>query len=457
MAFQETTGDFLLWSPGQRRCVTVEGDARAIIDAGMRYSRLGQLMENAARELDKIADGDESYRALALDEIRESARTAARDLEKVARRYTTSDGSVGTGRALLNYGQALATVQGIVTADLVASISTADTVRNQASARLDDARGEVKDLETTRFWEDEATDAEKQQADAEFDAADDALDDAEEELTALWSTFDGAVSVWEEAYDTAVSRIKTAITVSDVNDSRWDDLLDGLADLAGFVGLVLTVAAIIVGAPWMIAAAAIAGLIVLAAQLVLYMKGSGRVSKMDLALSTLAVIPFGKAFAGAVRAGSGTGAATRAALGLGGDSASAIASGRNAMTLDLRMWPSRASTAAAAGNRASRSATAGALADDFIESAGAQGLPRMWAAIRSGGSATDAQLLRLTSGIRNGSWAAGGEAGQRSLSWAASNATGRGDQVLNVFNAGVSAYQAPETVSSMAGNAGRLD
>src|SRR6478672_3009246 len=147
MAFRETTGDFLLRSPGQRRCLTVEGDAQAIIDAGMRYSRLGQLMEKAARELERIADGDESYRALALDEIRESARTAARDLEKVARRYTTSDGSVGTGRALLNYGQALATVQSIVTPDLVASISTADTVRNQASARLDEARGEVRDLE----------------------------------------------------------------------------------------------------------------------------------------------------------------------------------------------------------------------------------------------------------------------------------------------------------------------
>ena len=66
-------------------------------------------------------------------------------------------------------------------------------------------------------------------------AADDALGDARlaesaaaTELERLWQSIESGFSAWDRAYDDAVGGIEDAMEASGVDDSWWEDLLDGI-------------------------------------------------------------------------------------------------------------------------------------------------------------------------------------------------------------------------------------
>ncbi|MGR2752995.1 hypothetical protein [Agromyces arachidis] len=262
-------------SPKGREIDRLEGDPAAIIARGAAIEELGERMRRAAETLRLLAD-DQVGRGESLDAVREQAGEVHADLRTAGQRYAPS------GAALRAYGETVGDVQASLDAAARRCEELWETVRARASA-VDDA-GEVPDAA------DGSTSA-REEAEAQANRA---LDAAEQEWLDAAVRFDGFFDTWDEAYERAIGGLEQA-TADGVTDDLWDDalpFLDGLVEVLEVVGVVLLVAALVVGGPLVGLLATVAALITLIATGILWAKG--RKSDTDLGLAILGVIPFGK-------------------------------------------------------------------------------------------------------------------------------------------------------------------
>ncbi len=108
--------------------------------------------------------------------------------------------------------------------------------------------------------------------------------------------YEGVYDTWWEAYERARAGIQTA-NDEGVKDSWWDDQLpwlETLGTILSYAGIVLAVAACIIGGPFILAAAIIAWPHI---AVTVWKVSCGRGNGWDIAMAAVGVFPFGKAFA----------------------------------------------------------------------------------------------------------------------------------------------------------------
>lgn len=401
----------------------LEGDADQIHRAGTYYTSVGDQMESTADELQKLADA-EKYRAQSLDEIRDSAREVIGDLRKASVRYRD------TGPVLVTYAAELRTAQQHSVNPLVAQIEDAHARFQVAREANEDAQGDYRGLDRVMPWEDDPTASERAAARAAADAAAAQEASAAADLSELWTSFESGFSTWESAYETAADGVGDAIDASDIDDSWWEDLLDGVAAFASVVGVIAVIAAIVFGAPFALLIATVAGVVALAAHLAMKAAGSKRVSWATIAIDAIAIVPFLGAFGKGLRAGQGTMASLRTASGLGSASRSTVPAARNALVGDLRTIRG---AGGAYGGQANRALRAPGIADDFLRGTQSGWTRHTWNAIRSGGTRWDGQALTISERMAT-AWPTTGVPRMRAMNYmAAHGAPGLPTQVGNVW------------------------
>lgn len=285
-------------SPQNNPLVVLEGSHTDIHGRGEQLVTLGLQMARTARSLKKISEGDTQI-SEAVDTLRESAEGVHADLDKAGTRYED------TGRVLRTYAAALETAQLQLT-PLVEQIETKALAAQTALAEQQEAQRTSNDLDTTWLWETEATDKELTAAATALSEAGTAARSAQDDLDALWETYDTHFSTWSDAYDAAVAGIGDAITAADNNDNWFDDALDFFIEAIGYIAMALVIAALFVAAPLaaiFLIAAAIITVVSLIAHI--YLAFKGRATLTDIAFDVIGLIPFVKPVAGILRAGGG--------------------------------------------------------------------------------------------------------------------------------------------------------
>lgn len=415
------------------RLEEITGRPGEIEAAGERYSRLGWRMDWTAEELEKLA-ASTKYKAEGLDAIRESAGELAAELRKLAIRYN------GTGPVLVTYAEALRDAQQTGVDPHVEPIRAAHQRVQEAEAELRSAQSAQNDLDTTWIWEDEPTQADRNAAASDVRDAQGTLGTAEGSLSELWVSFESGYSAWDSAYEDAVTGVRDACDASGINDTWWEDLLDGLAAVATIVGTIAVIAALIVTGPLagiLLAIAAVASIIALAAHLTMMIAGSKRVSMTDIVFDLIGVLPFVGALGKGVLAGRGFFASLRGAAGLGGASRTTLQAGRNAVFADVR---SISGAGGSFGGQANRLIRASGVADNFLAGVRGSWASSTWNAIRHGGTRLDGQALLMSQRMTS-AWP-GGRIGQASQAWLQGvDSAGSVLQVTNVWNLGYGGYQ----------------
>lgn len=142
-------------------------------------------------------------------------------------------------------------------------------------------------------WEDEPTQAEKDQASSAATTAGNVLQAAEIERDTQWQAFDQTFSVWSDAYDAAVDGVQGAMDAADNGDGFWG-FVDDLLTVISVVLIVLTVVALIIGAPFTgLLAGVILGLTLLSLGLTALKWADGRATLTEVGLAALGLLPFG--------------------------------------------------------------------------------------------------------------------------------------------------------------------
>lgn len=259
-------------SPKGREIKHVEGNPSAIIKRGNEITTLGDQMVAAATTLkrlkDSSVDGD-GQKGKAIEKLRDSIEDSADKLSQAAELYQPF------GPVITTYGTELEKCKPHID-------HWADEAEEAWTAYVA-LPGEVEPRGTGGLFEpdDGSPEAQKQ---ADEDAAKKAAYDSWHDKA---STFDGWYDDWEDAFNTAANDVSDA-TSGKIKDSFWSDF----ADVMGWVALVIGIAALIIGGPFLAALAALAGIIYLVAVIGQY--ANGEASMTDIALATLAVLPFGK-------------------------------------------------------------------------------------------------------------------------------------------------------------------
>ena len=220
-------------------------------------------------------------------------------------------------------------------------------------------------------------------------------------------SFESGFAAWDQAYDDAVGGIEDAMDASGVNDSWWEDLLDGIATVATVVATIAVIAALVIGGPIFLAIAAVASIVALAAHCIMMACGSKRVSWTDIAFDAIGVLPFLGAFGKGLKAGQGVLGSLRAATGLSGATRATVGVGRNALVRDLRTVVGAGRTA---GNRAARELAAPGLADTFLNANSGRWIGNAWNALRGGGSILDGQAFTISQRLAQ-AWPGAGRMG----------------------------------------------
>ncbi|QTX05504.1 hypothetical protein [Agromyces archimandritae] len=266
---------FMPDSPKGREVQKVTGSPSAIISRGTAIESLGEQMQRAAVTLQLIADGQVG-KGKSLDEIKDQADEVYADLKKAGERYAPS------GTAILAYGTALDGVKELLNAAVDDCESLWETVQTRAGA--------VDDADDTPAGEDGSTSAREDAV----SGAEGRLETAKGEWDEAAGRFDGHYDTWEAAYESAVTSLQDA-NEDGVSDGFWDDALpffEALAKFADWAGLVLLVAALVIGGPLVAVLGTIVAVIGLIATVVLFAKG--RKEGKDLAWAIVGVIPFSK-------------------------------------------------------------------------------------------------------------------------------------------------------------------
>lgn len=276
--------DYLgIFSPKGNDLMLSEGNADSIDVRGAYLRDLGESMEKTAESLKLIGEGTTQI-SEAVDNVRESASEIHGELSQAATRYS------GTGEALVAYADVLRAAKRNMD-PLVEEIQTAQTNVSTALETHRDAQSVVSDNNTTWFWEEEATDAEKAAAQSDLDDAESTLSTARSALEGLWAEYDAHFATWEEGYDEAVNGIDSAITEADNNDGWFADLMK----ILNAICIVLAVVALFVSGP-IAGAILIITTVVAVVQLAsdIYALSQGEGSWGDVIVGAVGILPFGR-------------------------------------------------------------------------------------------------------------------------------------------------------------------
>lgn len=268
-----------------RRVEVLAGDPARIIARGEAIESLGAQMEGAAVVLEQISEGAQEQKGRSIEKIRDEVGDVHRELALAAARYSP------TGAVMRRYGMALDDV----TVEMRRIVPEAEAARDTLRARESDASSA---LAVSQGFEVDATDpTSSTRADTLASAASTAaglVTAANEELDSALREFDVQFDLWDAAYERALDGIEDATTGNITDD--WTDDLAGVVEIVLKVlqvaGVLLALAALIIGGPLFAALAAIAGLLALLATL--YLAWKGRRNGGDIAWAVVGVLPFGK-------------------------------------------------------------------------------------------------------------------------------------------------------------------
>lgn len=262
----------------------LEGDAEEIWNRGDAWVKLGDVMKHTSAELTAIGDSS-IHKSKGTEKLAEMASESADDLEAAGVRYRE------TGRALRTYANALETAQTWLRRNLD-NVEQAELAYQSALDAKADAISAQSAL-TSVPGADDPTEAEKNAADAEVSSATTALTSATTARDGLWTDFDQVFTKWSDAYDEAVEDIQGAMDSADNNDGFWE-FVDSALDVIGIVLIVLSVIALIIGAPLTgLLGLVILGLTLLVVGLTLLQFAFGKATLSDVAWSLVGLLPFG--------------------------------------------------------------------------------------------------------------------------------------------------------------------
>ncbi|WP_214468381.1 hypothetical protein [Microbacterium flavescens] len=263
----------------------LEGEAEDIWTRGDAWVKLGNVMEQTAAELTAIGDSS-IHKSKGTEKLAEMASESADDLESAGVRYRE------TGKALRTYANALEVAQTWLRRNLDAVEQAELTYQSALDAKAD-ALDAKSSLESTLPWEDDPTEAEKNAAAREVSTATTALTTATTNRNTLWTEFDQVFTTWSDAYDDAVDDIQQAMDTAGNNDGFWE-FIDSALDVIGVVLIVLSVIALIIGAPLTgLLGLVILGLTLLVVGLTLLQFAFGKATLSDVAWSLVGLLPFG--------------------------------------------------------------------------------------------------------------------------------------------------------------------
>jgi hypothetical protein len=268
-------------SPKGRQIEYVVGNADAIVTRGNQITTLGDQMISSAETLNKIADGATGQKGLAVNKLKDVVGECYKDLKLAGERYKP------TGPALVQYGQTLADVQ----PKIKSAVDDCDSDWNVYQQKA----GAVIPVAVPSGTSPSDDGKAKAKAEKDHKETQDAADGAYNSWKGRAEDFDSYYDTWEAAFDKAVHDIGKADS-GGIEDSFWDDL-DGFVaaalEVLKWVGLALAIAAIVIGGPIIMAAAAIVAIATLA--LTVYSFARGNSNGWDLAFAIIGVIPFGSA------------------------------------------------------------------------------------------------------------------------------------------------------------------
>ena len=274
-------------SPKGHEIQKVEGDSDSITTRGHDIAALGLMMQQAAKTLELMADGQVG-KGDSLDSVKDQAKDVHGDLKKAGERYLPS------GDILVKYGQALSEAQ-----------TTLDSVVAECEERWLAVKAKAGAADSADTGTPPAP------------GADDPVKAAETEITTAYNhwkdeadKYDGPYETWWDAYEEAVNGLQD-VNDDGVHDGFWDNALpffEAMVTVLEWAGMILLVAALIIGGPLIAVLATIVAVLTLIGTIVLYAKG--RKDGKDLAFAIIGVIPFGK-FAKLTKLGEGATAGAR--------------------------------------------------------------------------------------------------------------------------------------------------
>ncbi|MBD3942063.1 hypothetical protein IF188_10180 [Microbacterium sp. NEAU-LLC] len=268
------------------RVHVIEGDAQGIISRGNEISRLGGQMIGAAGLLEAVADGATEERGRSITRIKDEVGDAHKDLRKAGERYKP------TGTAMTAYGNSLSEVQ----AKLRPLVAEIEEAKRSLDAKNEAAQEAQRTADQSADYDPEDS-AAKSTADAdrwEAREAGIAAGNAYTYLHNLLDDFDGQWQVWDEAYDKALGDVTDA-THGNVSDRWVDDIADFVeivVEIIGYVGIVVAIAALVIGGPIVALIGTVLAVIALVGTVLLMF--ADRADGGDLAWAIVGVLPFGR-------------------------------------------------------------------------------------------------------------------------------------------------------------------
>lgn len=263
-------------SPAGRPITYLFGDADKIKSRGTEIESLGQMMLDSASALQGLVDGTDGNKGKAVDKLREGVGDVHGTLKEAGELYKP------TGPIVHTYGIALAREQESIEGHVNRCQTLWETFAGLPGSV--DPRGSGGP-----FQPDEGSDEAEQNA--QEDAAKlAAYNDWEAEA----KLYDGDYDDWESAFDKAAGSIDNTLA-GKIKDSFWDDVdgfVAGVLKVLAVVGIIVAIAALVIGGPIVAIIGGVIAAITLA--LTIYQFARGDAGKLDLALAIVGVIPIGK-------------------------------------------------------------------------------------------------------------------------------------------------------------------
>lgn len=265
---------YLPLSPAGREITTLYGDPGAIRRRGSEIISMGSRMIAGADFLQSLAEESDRQKGEAVEKLREIVGDTHHELRRAGNMYKP------TGPILKTYADALSSCQ-----PRVRQAVEECQIRWQS---YQSAPGYPSGERP--WWAKEEDGSPEAESAAQQDAAKQRMYDS---YAAQAQAFDREMDTWETAFDTAVSSIGTILDGS-IRDSFWDNV-DGFVasalEVLKWAGIILAIAAIIIGGPIVALLASIVGLLTLA--LTIYQYSRGDTGRTELVLAILGAIPFG--------------------------------------------------------------------------------------------------------------------------------------------------------------------
>lgn len=258
-------------SPDGHTIETLEGSPDEIKRRGWRIQSIGTQMLSSADVLEDLAAGEDGQKGKAIEKIREIVGDTYVELRKAGNMYQP------TGPVLVAYGKEVDRLQPLI-ATVVADCEASWQAYNSAPGTRDG-----------RMFP--PSDPDEAEAAAEEDAAKGDLYDA---FRTDGGRFDTYYDDWATAFEEAVTGIGEVLDVS-IEDGFWDNVdgfVAGVLEVLSVVGLIVAIAAIIIGGPLFALIGAVIGVVTLALTAYQYFRGDTGLT--ELIIAVIGVIPIGK-------------------------------------------------------------------------------------------------------------------------------------------------------------------